>query len=451
MREVAAEDLDLESQYSSPRSSLDTIACIGDLDDLDWTSPEDPDNPLNWSERQKWTHILLVASLAFSVLADLSVSAYVLGFAVGPLVVAPLSEVFGRLKIYKIFNLVFLVGNVACSTAWSVEMLIVFRFLTGCAGASPLTQGSGTISDMIEKGKHGKAMSVMAFGAVCGPIIGPMLGGFIAEKITWRACFGLLATIAIVNQILMHFFMCESSHSRILTLRARARMQETGEYVLPVKPKPEVSVPRKLMTAASRPFRLLMSPCILPLSLVSAVFYSTQVLLYMTIPRVYKERYDFTIKEAGVGFVGIGIGMVIGLFTFGLLSDRLKTYLAGDGEKKPEYGLAIMLGGCVLVAMSLFAYGWSAEVRAPWVIPLLSNVATGAGLYSISIVRSWTGSLLPIVGDHIIVRLGTGMGIAVLGAVTFTTFPVIYWFYSRGDWVRAKFPIERTLGELRKG
>lgn len=128
-------------------------------------------------------------------LADLSVSAYVLGFAVGPLVVAPLSEVFGRLKIYKIFNLVFLVGNVACSTAWSVEMLIVFRFLTGCAGASPLTQGSGTISDMIEKGKHGKAMSVMAFGAVCGPIIGPMLGGFIAEKITWRACFGLLATI----------------------------------------------------------------------------------------------------------------------------------------------------------------------------------------------------------------------------------------------------------------
>lgn len=185
----------------------------------------------------------------------------------------------------------------------------------------------------------------------------------------------------------MHFFMCESSHSRILTLRARARMQETGEYVLPVKPKPEVSVPRKLMTAASRPFRLLMSPCILPLSLVSAVFYSTQVLLYMTIPRVYKERYDFTIKEAGVGFVGIGIGMVIGLFTFGLLSDRLKTYLAGDGEKKPEYGLAIMLGGCVLVAMSLFAYGWSAEVRAPWVIPLLSNVATGAGLYSISVSR----------------------------------------------------------------
>lgn len=67
MREVAAEDLDLESQYSSPRSSLDTIACIGDLDDLDWTSPKDPDNPLNWSERQKWTHILLVASLAFSV------------------------------------------------------------------------------------------------------------------------------------------------------------------------------------------------------------------------------------------------------------------------------------------------------------------------------------------------------------------------------------------------
>ncbi|GME22988.1 Major facilitator superfamily [Neofusicoccum parvum] len=406
-------------------------------------------------------------------LADLSVSAYVLGFAVGPLVVAPLSEVFGRLYIYQIFNLIFLVGNLACSTAWSVEMLIVFRFLTGCAGASPLTQGSGTISDIIEKGKHGRAMSIMAFGAVCGPIMGPMLGGFIAEKISWRACFGLMATIALINAILMFFLMCETSHSRILSLRSRAQMQQIGEYSFPLKPKAEVSVTRKLMTAASRPFRLLMSPCILPLSLVSAVFYSVQVLLYMTIPRVYKERYDFSIKQSGSGFIGIGVGMVIGLFAFGILSDRLKAYLAGDGERKPEYGLVIMLGGCFLVGTSLFVYGWAAEVQAPWVIPLLSNVATGAGLYSISmplsayfigvspqhavassatlqIVRSWTGSLLPLIGDQLIVDLGTGRGIAVLGVVTLATFPVIYGFYSRGDWIRVRFPVERTLGEVTK-
>lgn len=183
----------------------------------------------------------------------------------------------------------------------------------------------------------------------------------------------------------MHLLMCESSHSKILSLRARTQMQQAGEYLLPITLEPEVSIPRKLMVAAARPFKLLMSPCILPLSLVSAVFYSVQVLLYMTIPRVYKERYDFSIKQAGAGFIGIGIGMVIGLFAFGLLSDRLKAYLAGDGEQKPEYGLAIMLGGCILVGTSLLVYGWSAEIRAPWVVPLLANVATGAGLYSISV------------------------------------------------------------------
>lgn len=62
-----ADTSDIESQISSARTSLDTIACIDDRQKLDWSWSEDPDNPLNWLKTKKWTHILLVASLAFSV------------------------------------------------------------------------------------------------------------------------------------------------------------------------------------------------------------------------------------------------------------------------------------------------------------------------------------------------------------------------------------------------
>lgn len=141
----------------------------------------------------------------------------------------------------------------------------------------------------------------------------------------------------------------------------------------------------------------------MPLCIVSGVFYSTQILLYMTIPRVYKGQYGFSIQQAGWGFIGIGIGMVIGLLAFGLLSDRLKVYLAQGGDMRPEYGLALMLVGCGLVGISLMVYGWAADVRALWIIPLLANVATGTGLYSVSVSASqpwyyrygiWLGSRL---------------------------------------------------------
>lgn len=126
------------------------------------------------------------------VLVDLSLSAYVLGFAIGPLIVAPLSEVYGRLYIYHICNILFVINNVACAISPTIWALILFRFLSGCAGSCPLTLGSGTIADVMEPEKRGRAMSVVAFGSVGGPILGPVFGGIIAERVGWRWVFGML-------------------------------------------------------------------------------------------------------------------------------------------------------------------------------------------------------------------------------------------------------------------
>lgn len=126
-------------------------------------------------------------------LADLTVSAYVLGFSAGPLLLAPLSETFGKKPVYQICNVVLLACNLACMVAPSAEWLIVFRFLAGCAGASPITQGTGTATDVMTKEKRARAMSVMAFGSVCSPAVGSALGGAIAQAWGWRGCFGFLA------------------------------------------------------------------------------------------------------------------------------------------------------------------------------------------------------------------------------------------------------------------
>ncbi|KAK2729801.1 MFS multidrug transporter [Colletotrichum kahawae] len=166
----------------------------------------EPFDPISWSARKRWTHILVVAFITcvtplasaeytpaldqvirdFGIeddpsLAHLTVSAYVLGFSAGPLLIAPLSEVFGKRPVYQVSNVLLLLCNLGCMVAPSAEWLVFFRFLAGCAGASPITQGSGTATDVMLKHERARALSVMAFGSVCSPAVGSALGGGIAQ------------------------------------------------------------------------------------------------------------------------------------------------------------------------------------------------------------------------------------------------------------------------------
>jgi MFS family permease len=70
-------------------------------------------------------------------LASFVVSLYVLGFAVGPMFLAPLSEIYGRLPIYHTCNVGFLAFTIACALATNLNMLIGFRFVAGCFGSAP--------------------------------------------------------------------------------------------------------------------------------------------------------------------------------------------------------------------------------------------------------------------------------------------------------------------------
>src|ERR1700716_3761595 len=84
-----------------------------------------------------------------TTLGSFVVSIYILGFAIGPLILAPLSELYGRVPIYHITNILFIIFNVACALSTRLDMLIGFRFLAGSMGSACLTNGGGTIADLI--------------------------------------------------------------------------------------------------------------------------------------------------------------------------------------------------------------------------------------------------------------------------------------------------------------
>lgn len=97
-------------------------------------------------------------------LASFTISVYVIGFCIGPLVLSPLSELYGRSPIMHASNVFFFIFTIACAVSSNLAMFIIFRLLMGISGCPPLTLGGGTIADLQPPDKRGMALSVWTMG-----------------------------------------------------------------------------------------------------------------------------------------------------------------------------------------------------------------------------------------------------------------------------------------------
>jgi MFS family permease len=79
----------------------------------------------------------------------------IIGFGLGPLVLAPLSEIYGRNKIYHGGNVLFTICTACCGISPNATSLLIFRLLSGVMGGAPLTNGGGTIADLIPSNERG--------------------------------------------------------------------------------------------------------------------------------------------------------------------------------------------------------------------------------------------------------------------------------------------------------
>ena len=108
--------------------------------------------------------------VANDVIGALTVTIYILGFSLGPLLLAPLSELYGRLPVYLAADVFFIAFIAGCAASKNVAMFILFRFTSGCAASVPMNVGGGTIADLFPVEKRGKAMALYGIGPLLGPV-----------------------------------------------------------------------------------------------------------------------------------------------------------------------------------------------------------------------------------------------------------------------------------------
>ena len=93
-------------------------------------------------------------------IASFIVSIFILGYAVGPLVISPLSEVYGRRPLYHVNNVLFTCWNVGAALAPTWGAVLAFRLLAGLAGSCSVTIGSGSIADCVRKERRGLVITI---------------------------------------------------------------------------------------------------------------------------------------------------------------------------------------------------------------------------------------------------------------------------------------------------
>ena len=182
-----------------------------DVNIVDWWGPEDTENPKNWSRGKRFfvtfeicllTLSVYIGSAIYSpgiklvmaeydvsqVAATLGLSLFVLGYALGPMIWAPMSEVpqIGRNPVYIGTLFVFVLFQFPIIYATNFGMMLAFRFLTGFIGSPALATGGASIGDMYSPAKRTYGIAVWGIAAVSGPTLGPLVGGFAAEAKGWR-------------------------------------------------------------------------------------------------------------------------------------------------------------------------------------------------------------------------------------------------------------------------
>lgn len=142
--------------------------------------------------------------------------------------------------------------------------------------------------------------------------------------------------------------------------------------------------PRELLVRNFvRPFRLLIfSPIIASLSVYQGLMYGFLYLLFATFPTVFQGQYGFSTGTVGLTYIGMGVGSLVGLVWGGLWSDAIyrKKSQEGTGVWEPENRLLPLVPGCVFIPIGLFWYGWSAQAKVHWIVPIIGTSFMGVGV-----------------------------------------------------------------------
>ncbi|KAI4729275.1 MFS general substrate transporter [Aureobasidium sp. EXF-10728] len=463
---------------------------------VEFDGPNDPMHAQNWPFKKKLPvaaslgFVTLTAAFGSSIFSSatgavaneydvsrevgiLGISLYVLGFATGPILWAPMSELYGRRLPLLISSFGFSIFSIAVAVGKDLQTILICRFFGGFMGACPLTVVGAVFADMFNNAQRGVAVTVFSIAVFSGPLLAPFIGGFITTSyLGWRWCEYITAIMGFTGLALLLFLLEETYPPVILVNKAAELRRRTKNWGIHAKQEEiEINLRELVEKNLARPMRMLFTePIVLLLSIYMAFVYGLLYLFLTFYPIVFQQVHGMSPGVGGLPYFGMIMGEVFaGLYIVIDVPSYNRKLKANNNIPIPEWRLPPVIIGGVLFGIGLLWFGWTGyRADIHWIAPTLSGLFTGFGIMSIflqclnylidsylmfaasaiaanTFLRSLCGAGFPLFATYMIEGMGIQWAGTLLGCFAFLLVPLPILFYLKGAQIRSKSQFAPTF------
>lgn len=469
---------------------------------VEFLGPDDPDRPTNWPMWKKsylsvvmtlstlvvaWGSAVLAAGVeevaeefhvgrVVAVLA--AISLYVVGFAFGPVVWGPSSELVGRKLPLFLGIFGFTCFTFATATCKDFQTFALCRFFMGTLGSCVLVVAPATISDLFTTKTRGKVMAVVSAVIVAGPMIAPVVGGYIAASfLRWRWTMYITGFMSSAILVLITFTQEESFSPRVLQYKANHLRQQTGVWPLhSAMDKESLDIKGIAQKVLVKPIKMLIvEPILLLLSVYMGLVYGILYLCLEAEPLIFQGVYQWKGGNIFLPYLGMVTGAIIVVVVQVLFFERIfyNGLKARGVPIWPEGRLPAMMVSGFAFPSGIFLLCWSGAYGVHWIAPTIGLALIGFGLIGIflagfnyiidtylmnaasalaanTFLRSGMGAAFPIFATAMFNNLGIQWAGTLLGCLAAILAPVPILFYIFGEKIRGASKHSMDLSDLNK-
>ncbi|MBL1242263.1 MAG: multidrug effflux MFS transporter [OCS116 cluster bacterium] len=233
-------------------------------------------------------------------IAQLTLTLYLVAFAVAQLIHGPLSDRFGRRPILLVGISIYIISSLACAFALNIEQLIIGRIFQAIGGCTGVVTTRAIVRDLYERDKAASLLGYMTMVMALAPLTSPTIGGFIDQYASWRGSFYFVSAFGIIMLFAAYKALYETNHHLLASINIAEIL---SKYLTLVKEKQYIGFVLGMAFSSSIFFSFI----------AGAPFLVTKILHLE--PSVY-----------GFYFVMVSTGYMTGNFLTGKLTRRLGSY-----------------------------------------------------------------------------------------------------------------------------